>query len=212
MLPTLAERHGPEDGRLPAGRRRAACRAPPSSTAASRTPCCSRSSPTRASAPRCCPASRPRPGRRGTPSERRLPASGTPPALMNTFGPPQAGARPRRGRARLGRRRQRVPRPARRHRRQRARPRPPGAGRGGHHPARHARPRLQLLRQRARRSSWPSGCSRLLGAARRRQGVLHQLRRRGQRGGVQADPAHRPHPRRRRRGRASTAARWARSR
>ena len=28
-----------------------------SSTAASRTPCCSRSSPTRASAPRCCPAS-----------------------------------------------------------------------------------------------------------------------------------------------------------
>ena len=33
------------------------------------------------------------------------------------------------------------------------------------------------------------------------QGLLHQLRRRGQRGGVQADPAHRPHPRRRRRGR-----------
>ena len=40
-------------------------------------------------------------------------------------------------------------------------------------------------------------------AARRRpgQGLLHQLRRRGQRGGVQADPPHRPHPRRRRRGR-----------
>ena len=43
----------------------------------------------------------------------------------------------------------------------------------------------------------------LLAPARRRpgQGLLHQLRRRGQRGGVQADPAHRPHPRRRRRGR-----------
>ena len=42
----------------------------------------------------------------------------------------------------------------------------------------------------------------LLDAARRRpgQGLLHQLRRRGQRGGVQADPAHRPHPCRGRRG------------
>ena len=32
-------------------------------------------------------------------------------------------------------------------------------------------------------------------------GVLHQLRHRGQRGRLQADPAHRPHPRRRHRGR-----------
>ena len=62
------------------------------------------------------------------------------------------------------------------------------------------RPRLQLLRQPSRRSSSPRGCSALLGR-RPGQGLLHQLRHRGQRGGVQAHPAHRPHPRRRRRGR-----------
>ena len=56
LLPSLASGMVPEDGGLPAGRRRAACRGPPSSTAASRTRCCSSSSPTRASAPRCCPA------------------------------------------------------------------------------------------------------------------------------------------------------------
>ena len=51
----------------------------------------------------------------------------------------------------------------------------------------------------------------LVGAA-RRTGVLHQLRHRGQRGGLQAHPAHRPYrtwspPRV-----PSTAAPWARSR
>ncbi len=39
------------------------------------------------------------------------------------------------------------------------------------------------------------------GRRRPRQGLLHQLRHRGQRGRLQADPAHRAHPRRRRRGR-----------
>ena len=121
-------------------------------------------------------------------------------ALMNTFGPPQLVLVRGEGALRLGRRRQRYldllggiavnalghAHPALVERRHRA--------------ARHPRPRLQLLRHRSRRSRWPSGCSALLGA-RRRQGVLHQLRHRGQRGGVQADPAHRPHPRRRRRGR-----------
>ena len=63
----------------------------------------------------------------------------------------------------MGRRRQPLPRPARRHRRQRARPRPPGPRGRGDRPAADARPRLELLRHRSRRSSWPSGCSRLLG-------------------------------------------------
>ena len=43
------------------------------------------------------------------------------------------------------------------------------------------------------------GCSPGSGRG-RRQGVLHQLRRRGQRGGAEADPAYRPHPPGRRRG------------
>ena len=37
------------------------------------------------------------------------------------------------------------------------------------------------------------------------EGLLHELRRRGQRGGVQAHPAHRSHPPRRRRGRLPRA-------
>ena len=87
----------------------AASPGPPSSTAASRTPCCSSSSPTRASAPRCCPASptKIRKALRHRPGHDRPQAAGYAGALMNTFGPPQAGARPRRGRPRLGRRRQR---------------------------------------------------------------------------------------------------------
>ena len=59
LMPEPGQRHGPEDaGLLRRGHRRRA-RAPPSSTGASRTPCCSSCSPPRASAPRCCPASRP---------------------------------------------------------------------------------------------------------------------------------------------------------
>ena len=67
-------------------------------------------------------------------------------------------------------------------------------------PARHPRPHLQLLHQR------PAGRARREAARPARQaagggqGLLHQLRHRGQRGGVQADPAHRPHPHRGRRG------------
>ena len=59
------ERDGPEDEGLPRGGQRPASRGPRSSTAASRTPCCSSCSPTRGSAPRCCPTSRPRPARPG---------------------------------------------------------------------------------------------------------------------------------------------------
>ena len=203
ILPTLASGHGAEDGGLPRGRRRPASRGPPSSTAASRTPCCSSSSPRRASAPRCCPASRPRPGRRG-PRRRtrhdhcseRYAAS----RLMNTFGPPKLTL---------------------------------VRGEGAHvwdadgkeyvdllggiavnalghaHPAlveavtdqlADARPRLELLRHRAAGRARREAARRCSDAG-AGQGLLHQLRHRGQRGGVQADPAHRPHPRRRRRGR-----------
>ena len=66
-----------------------------------------------------------------------------------------------------------------------------------------ARPRLELLRHRAAGRASPRSCSSLLASDRRQpgQGLLRQLRRRGQRGRPQADPAHRPHPRRRDRGR-----------
>ena len=67
-------------------------------------------------------------------------------------------------------------------------------------PAADARPRLELLRHRAADRAGRAAARRC-SAGRRRQGVLHQLRHRGQRGRVQAHPAHRPHPRRRRRGR-----------
>ena len=59
------------------------------------------------------------------------------------------------------------------------------------------RPRLQLLHQRA---AGRAGRAAPVARRRRRPGLLHQLRHRGQRGGVQADPAHRPHPPGRRRG------------
>ena len=79
IMPTLASGHGAEDAAPACRRSRTASRGPPWSTAASRTPCSSSSSPTRASAPRCCPASRPRPGRRGTHQSMTRPASsGTP--------------------------------------------------------------------------------------------------------------------------------------
>ena len=73
--------------------------------------------------------------------------------------PAEAGADPRRGRLRLGRRRQAVPRPARRHRRQLPRPRPPRAGRGGHR--RSCRPwaTSRTSSPPSRRSRSPSACS-----------------------------------------------------
>ena len=215
LLPSLASGHGPEDGRLPAGRAAAASRGPPSSTAASRTPCCSSSSPTRASAPRCCPASPPRSGRRRD-IERPTPAARSDryaAALMNTFGPPQLVLVARRGRPRLGRRRQAIRRPARRHRRQRARPRATrrwstavteqlgtlghvsnffataAAGRAGRAAARPAR----------RRPSAAAGCSSPTPAPR-------PTRPRSSSPGAPAAPTSSP-PRA-----ASTAAPWARSR
>ena len=72
-----------------------------------------------------------------------------------------------------------------------ARPRPPGGGRRGHRADRHPRARLQPVHAEPPVSRWPSGCS-TLGRARGRPGVLRQLRRRGERGRVQAVPAHRP--------------------
>ena len=66
-------------------------------------------------------------------------------------------------------------------------------------------PRLELLRHRPAGRPSRSACSSSSGldrlSHRSGQGVLRQLRRRGQRGRAQADPAHRPHPRGRHRGR-----------
>ena len=139
-------------------------------------------------------------------------ASGTPPSLMNTFGPPQLVLTRGEGAHVWDADGKRVPRPARRHRGQRARPRatrrssrrsPPSCATLGHVSNFFASP--------SRRSSSPSGCS-PCSARPGRQGLLHQLRRRGQRGRVQADPAHRPHPAWSPPRAPSTAARWARSR
>ena len=109
----------------------------------------------------------------------------------------------------VGRRRPRVRRPVARHRGQRARPRPPG---GGRPPS----PRRSPPSATSPTSTPPSRRRAGRAAARARRppgpGVLRQLRRRGQRGRVQAAAAHRPHPGGRRRRAASTAAPWARSR
>jgi acetylglutamate kinase len=73
--------------------------APPSSTAASRTPSSSSSSPTKESARRCCPVSPPRPGRHADEHQ--------PGALRRCADehvrPAAAGPHPRQGRPRLGR-------------------------------------------------------------------------------------------------------------
>ena len=71
-------------------------------------------------------------------------------SIMATYAGAAADPRPRRGRPGLGRGRPRLPRPARRHRRQRARPRPPGGRRGGHHGrSRRSGTRRNLFRHRA---------------------------------------------------------------
>ena len=102
-----------------------------------------------------------------------------------------ADARPRAGRAGLGRRRHRVHRPAGRHRRQRPRARRSPAGGGGHRPAvdprAHEQPRRDGAGDRAR------GAAGRPGRGSRCARVLLQLRRGGQRGRLQARPAHRPH-------------------
>ena len=79
--------------------------------------------------------------------------------MMDNYGTPGADAGARRGRVRLGHRRQPLPRPARRHRGQRARPRAPGDRRGGDRADRQARPHLEPLHQPPRARSSPSGCS-----------------------------------------------------
>ena len=180
------QRHGPEDGGLPARRpRRRAAGARPS-TAGCRTRCCSRSSPTRASARWCCrddqrPTTRAlgrsasrtrvddaqlRHARRWPSSAARAPGSGTP--TGGEYLDLLAGIAVNVARAR-----------------------PPGGRRGGDRAGRHARPHLATS---SRNEPQVALAERLLGAARRADGagVLRQLRRRGQRGGVQAGPAHRP--------------------
>ena len=157
-------------GGVPRGARR--------STAGCRTRCCSRCSPTRASARWWCRDER---------------ATSDSAAAVGRRADAQlrhAAARPgpRRGLRRLGRRRQRLPRPARRHRGQRrsATPTRPCVEAVDRQVATlahtsqpvHARAGGRAGRAAGRRSS-----------ARRRPGLLRQLRRRGQRGRVQAVPA-----------------------
>ena len=85
-----------------------------------------------------------------------------------------------------------LPGPARRHRGQRSRPSPPGRHRGRHAPDDDAGPHLQPVRHRTRyRAGRRTG--RPAGRRRADPGVFLQLRHRGQRAGVQAVPAHRPH-------------------
>ena len=104
--------------------------------------------------------------------------------------PPRAAraARPRRGLLRLGCRRQALPRLPRRHRRQLARPRASGVRGCREQAGRDPRARLELLRDpaaaRARRAAHAPHRS-----GRGRPRVLRQLRRRGDRGRVQARPA-----------------------
>ena len=206
-MPTPGQRHGPQDGGLPATPSPAASRAPPSSTAASRTRCCSRSSPTRASAPRCCPASptKIRRTRHATDVEHDRPArpaaSATPASLMNTFGPPKLVLVRGEGALRLGRRRQAATSTC-----SAASPSTPSAtptrrwSRRSPSQLQHARPRLELLRHRA--------------AGRARRAAARPARRpatgkvfftnsgaEANEAAFKLDPAHRPHPRGRRRGR-----------
>ena len=159
----------------------------------------------RASAPRCSPASRPGCARPTPPASGRARRERPPGALRRVddehLRPAQAGAHPGRGLPTSGTTTVKaLPRPPRRHRRQLPRPRPPGARRRRHRPSCRRSATSRTSSPPSPRSPWPSGCSTLLGAS-TGQGLLRQLRHRGQRGRAQADPAHRPHPRRRDRGR-----------
>ena len=131
-------------------------------------------------------------------------------AVMDNYGTPPVALSAARARTVLGRRRQRLPRP------RRAASRSTSLGHA--HPAVVAAVtgRSSTLGHTSNLfvneppSRSPSGCSALAGRA--GPGVLLQQRRRGQRGGVQARPAHRPHAASSPPRAASTAARWARSR
>ena len=188
IMPSLASGMVPKMARLPARQYRTAYPVRRSSTAASGMPYSSRSSPTRVSAPRCSRESRPRRGRprqRPPPLRRRRRHDRVAGPVRRRADehvrPAEARAHPRRGRARVGRAGQGVRRPARRHRGELAGPRAPGHRRGGDQPAADAGSHLQLLRQpapdRARRDAARAArCA--------RQGLLHQLRSRGQRSSV----------------------------
>ena len=115
--------------------------------------------------------------------------------------PAAAGARPRRGRPRLGRRRQaststcsaaspstRSATPTRRW----SRPSPPSC-----RPSATSR----TSSPPSPRSRWPSGCSTLLGSAATARVFFTNSGTEANEAALQADPAHRPHPRGRRRGR-----------
>ena len=112
-------------------------------------------------------------------------------ALMNTYGTPAAGPRPRRGRQVWDADGTRYLDLRRRHRRQLARPRAPGCRRGGDRAGRDARAHVQPL-VHAPEVELAERLLALLG--RRRPGVLHQQRRRGERGGVQDGPPPRRPP------------------
>ena len=146
------QRHGPEDGGLPAGRAgRRPARARPRRTGG-RTACCSSCSPTRASGPWWSLARL---------SDLAAALGRRDDGQLRDAGR-RAGAR--RGRARLGRRRPRVPRPRRRHRRQRPRSRAPRRGRGGHLAGRSSSATPATSRCTSRASGSPSGSGTLVGA------------------------------------------------
>ena len=116
--------------------------------------------------------------------------------MMPNYGTPPVALGPRRGLPGLGRRRPALPRPGRRHR---GRPRSATPTRRSSRPCTAqvatARPHLQLLRHRARGRAGraaASSCSAPPGRA----GLLLQLRRRGQRGRVQARAARTGRPQR----------------
>ena len=189
-------RHDPEDGGLPDRGRRAASPRPTSSTAASATPSCWRSSPTPASAPwssrdrRSSPEPQKQNPQKKVHDEReRSPQAAVRGRDDGQLRHPAARPGPRRGQPRLGRRRQPLPRPDRRHRRLRPRPRPPGHRRRGDRPGRPHRAHQQPVPARAggpagREAAGPAARRR----PRRRAGLLLQLRHRGQRGRAQAGP------------------------
>ena len=96
---------------------------------------------------------------------------------------PAGGVRARRGRAPVGRRGQRVPGLPVRHLGDEPRALPPARRRGRARAGRDADARLATCSTPSRRCAWPQRLSR---AQPRRQGVLLQLRRGGDRGGDQA--------------------------
>ena len=217
---TLVGRHDPQGRVLRRRRARRRAAAPTSSTDGSPTCCCSRSSPTPASAPWSRSARR---LRRRRPAVASRGAAGMSAHAFATAGldalPVHAGlraaagdVRARAGHRAVGRPGHALPRLPLRAGGDLARPRPPGGGRG----ASPSRPRRCCTSPTSSPTRWPTrgGDRHRRAARRRRAGVLLQLRRRGQRGRLQAGPeVRRPRPSRGRAARsaASTAGRSPRS-